>query len=115
VICLDQMGPEAAKSFPGQQLVRTASVTEPQLPAGRARQEIDYGRRGKGYIFGTSPRMSASVFSLTIVIIKEKSSFWCLKELRGQKRQFGAIPRQKRSRGEFYALLRLTKPQHSGG
>jgi transposase len=52
VICLDQMGPEAAKSFPGQQLVRTASVTEQQPPAERARQEIDYGRRGKGYIFG---------------------------------------------------------------
>jgi hypothetical protein len=46
------MGPEAAKSFPGQQLVRTASATEQSSPAARARQEIDYGRRGKGYIFG---------------------------------------------------------------
>jgi hypothetical protein len=52
VICLDQMGPESAKSFPGQQLVRTASATEPPPPAERARQEIDYGRRGKGYILG---------------------------------------------------------------
>jgi transposase len=41
------MGPEAAKSFPGHQLV---DVT--QRPAQRAKQEIDYGRRGKGYVFG---------------------------------------------------------------
>jgi hypothetical protein len=49
------MGPEGAQSFPGQQLVQA----EPR-PAGqgaaptaeRAKQEIDYGRRGKGYIFG---------------------------------------------------------------
>ncbi len=47
MICLDEMGPEAAKSFPGQQLVNVAT-----RPAARARQEIDYGRRGKGYVFG---------------------------------------------------------------
>jgi len=44
------MGPESAKSFPGQQLVRTASASEPSTLAARARQEIDDGRRGKGYI-----------------------------------------------------------------
>jgi len=43
VICLDEMGPESAKSYPGQQVVKRA---------GRATQEIDYGRRGKGYVFG---------------------------------------------------------------
>jgi transposase len=47
VICLDEMGPESAKSFPGPRLIRV--TTE---PGARARQEIDYGRRGKGYIFG---------------------------------------------------------------
>jgi transposase len=47
VICLDEMGPESAKSFPGQQLVNIAT-----RPAERARQEIDYGRRGSGYVFG---------------------------------------------------------------
>jgi transposase len=41
------MGPESAKSFPGRQLVSVAAE-----PGARARQEIDYGRRGKGYIFG---------------------------------------------------------------
>ena len=41
------MGPEAAKSFAGQQLIDAT-----QRPAQRATQEIDYGRRGKGYVFG---------------------------------------------------------------
>ena len=41
------MGPLSAKSYPGREPVR------PQPPpAGRARQEVDYGRRGKGYVFG---------------------------------------------------------------
>ncbi len=47
MICLDEMGPESAKSFPGQRLVPIAAE-----PGARATQEIDYGRRGKGYIFG---------------------------------------------------------------
>ena len=51
-VCLDQMGPEAAKSFPGRQLVRATPPADGTGPAERARQEIDYGRRGKGYIFG---------------------------------------------------------------
>jgi hypothetical protein len=70
-VCLDEMGPESAKSFPGQQLVAIQEppapaievgagevVTTPVVPSaparpvGRARQEVDYGRRGKGYIFG---------------------------------------------------------------
>ena len=45
MVCLDEM--EAARSFPGQQLV-TPSAPE----AERAKQEIDYGRRGSGYVFG---------------------------------------------------------------
>ena len=43
VVCLDEMGPESARSHRGQRLVQA-----PQ----RAAQEIDYGRRGKGYVFG---------------------------------------------------------------
>jgi transposase len=49
------MGPESAKTFSGQQLVRGTPEASPDGatgPAGRARQEIDYGRRGKGYFFG---------------------------------------------------------------
>ena len=48
VVCVDEMGPQAGKSYPGQQLVRSAGPT-----AERAKQEIDYGRRGvAGYVFG---------------------------------------------------------------
>lgn len=41
------MGPVAAKSYPGQQAVDVQA-----RPAHRAKQEIDYGRRAKGYVFG---------------------------------------------------------------
>jgi len=41
------MGPQASKSYPGQRVVRPAAPD-----AERARQEIDYGRRGKGSVFG---------------------------------------------------------------
>jgi transposase len=55
VVCLDEMGPESAQSFPGQQPVHAEPRpgAEGQVqPAGRANQEIDSGRRGKGSIFG---------------------------------------------------------------
>src|SRR5260221_4997475 len=52
VVCLDEMGPEAAKSWPGQRVLLTAPREQPRRPAGRARQEIDYGRREAGYVFG---------------------------------------------------------------
>jgi transposase len=48
-VCLDEMGPESAKSYPGHVLVPTETKSG---QAARAKQEIDYGRRGKGYIFG---------------------------------------------------------------
>ena len=44
------MGPESAKSFVGHELVAAAPTAH--RPAQRARQEIDYRRRGKGYVFG---------------------------------------------------------------
>ena len=49
VICLDEMGPESAKSFRGQRVVR-GDADDGRRP--RAPQEIDYGRRGAGYVFG---------------------------------------------------------------
>src|SRR6201987_5634305 len=46
VVCLDEMGPQASKSYPGQRVVRASEGK-------RATQEIDYGRRGvAGYVFG---------------------------------------------------------------
>lgn len=68
MICLDQMGPEAAKSFSGQQVVRArpeAGPTEPTPPAERARREADYGRRGKGYVFGAFQPVSGEAFTRT--------------------------------------------------
>jgi len=49
---MDEMGPVAAKSYPGHQLARVEPQAEPKRPAQRAKQEIDYGRRDKGYVFG---------------------------------------------------------------
>jgi hypothetical protein len=54
VVRLDEMGPEGAKSFPRQQLVHAeprAGGDGQSPPAGRADQEVDCGRRGKGYVF----------------------------------------------------------------
>jgi transposase len=55
------MGPESAKSFAGSAPVR-AQVAGDQ-PAQRARQEIDYGRRGKGYIFGAFRPATGEAFT----------------------------------------------------
>src|ERR1700712_1740532 len=41
------MGPVSAKSYAGRARVETKT-----RPAERAKQEIDYGRRAKGYVFG---------------------------------------------------------------
>ena len=59
MICLDEMGPTAAKSYPGRALVRPA----PAVGAERATQEIDYGRRGKGYIFGAFQPATGEAFT----------------------------------------------------
>jgi hypothetical protein len=58
VVCLDEMGPQAARSFPGQQLVKPAAPE-----AERAKQEIDYGRRGSGYVFGAFQPASGAAFT----------------------------------------------------
>jgi transposase len=60
VVCLDEMGPESAKSFPGARLVPSdpGAARRP-----RARQEIDYGRRGRGYIFGAFVPATGHAFS----------------------------------------------------
>ncbi len=61
MICLDEMGPESAKSFPGPRLVRPA--TDGARPAERATQEADYGRRGKGYSFGAFRPATGEAFT----------------------------------------------------
>jgi hypothetical protein len=57
------MGPTAAKSYPGAQLVRAVAQAVPAAPAERARQEIDYGRRGKGYIYGAFRPATGEAFT----------------------------------------------------
>ena len=58
------MGPESAKSFPGRELVRALSGNEPDgTPALRAKQEADYGRRGKGYVFGAFQPATGQAFT----------------------------------------------------
>jgi transposase len=60
------MGPEAAKSFPGQELVRARphpATDGAMAPAGRAKQEADYGRRGKGSIFGAFRPATGEAFT----------------------------------------------------
>lgn len=57
VLCLDHMGPLTAKSYPGSRLL----YSEPQC--GRARQEIDYGLRGSGYVFGAFNPHDGQVFT----------------------------------------------------
>lgn len=54
MICMDEMGPEAAKTHAGQVALRMIAEDDQQTPqaAPRAKQEIDYGRRGSGYVFG---------------------------------------------------------------
>jgi transposase len=55
------MGPESAKSFPGQEVIDPAPMAA--RPAGRARQAADYGRRGKGYIFGAFRPATGEAFT----------------------------------------------------
>src|SRR5829696_7245873 len=60
VICLDEMGPERAKSYLGVRVAaRDAEVT--RRP--RARQEIDYGRPGSGYTFGAFRPATGDAFT----------------------------------------------------
>lgn len=58
------MGPLSARSHPGQELVAT-QPTESK-PAGRAKQEVDYGRtQREGYVFGAFQPASGEVVTAT--------------------------------------------------
>ena len=63
MICLDEMGPLSAKSFAGQRAVKPFPEGQPLPPAERARQEADYGRRGKGYVFGAFRPATGEAFT----------------------------------------------------
>ena len=66
MICLDEMGPEAATSYPGQEMVRPSpehGADGMAPPSGRATQEIDDGRRGQGYVFGAFRPRTGDAFT----------------------------------------------------
>ncbi len=57
------MGPESAKSHPGRRLVPATQPGPHGVREVRARQEIDYGRRGPGYIFGALQARTGAVLT----------------------------------------------------
>jgi hypothetical protein len=73
------MGPQSAKSFPGQHLIEVTP-----RPARRAKQEIDYGRRGSGYVFGAFCPATGDVLTWTatrrttanVVAFLEQTAAW---------------------------------------
>jgi hypothetical protein len=58
VVCRDEMGPHSARRYPGRRVVKPAG---PEAP--RAKQEIDDGRRGKGYVFGAFRPATGEAFT----------------------------------------------------
>lgn len=67
VVCLDEMGPAVPKTFPGREPVRVDPGVEPdgtRRPAGRARQEIETGRRQRGgHVFGAFRPATGEAFT----------------------------------------------------
>jgi hypothetical protein len=59
-MCLDEMGPERAKSHLGTRVVRPDAAGARRV---RARQEIDYGRPGAGYTFGAFQPATGEAFT----------------------------------------------------
>ena len=55
------MGPESAKRFPGRDVIPARDPATGR--ALRATQELDYGRRGKGYIFGAFTPADGAAFT----------------------------------------------------
>jgi transposase len=92
------MGPLSAKSYPGTQ--RIGPEPAQGQPLGRATQEIDYGRRGKGYFFGafcpsTGEALTHAYGGRTIanwVDFLERVNAWLPSEEAGVSRVY-AIPR----------------------
>jgi transposase len=67
VVCLDEMGPTVPKTYPGHEPVHAAPGVEPDgtpRPAGRAKREVETGRRQRGgYVFGASRPATGEAFT----------------------------------------------------
>ncbi len=55
---------EAAKSYPGAQFVRSEVASDGERAIERTHQEADYGRQGKGSIFGAFPPASGAALTV---------------------------------------------------
>lgn len=105
------MGPLSAKSYPGRGLVRPHPP-----PAGRARQEIDYGRRGKGYIFGAFCPATGAAFTRPYpgrgtgnwVAFLEEVEGWLPKEV---ERVYAIADNLSSHRGTDVLLFMLAHPR----
>src|SRR6476620_18685 len=70
VVCLDEMGPQSARSYPGRRVVKPAPPK-----AQRAKQEIDYGRRGvAGHVFGAFQPTKGD--ALTFLYVARTTANW---------------------------------------
>jgi transposase len=106
------MGPESAKSFPGQAAVRPAA----EDGAGRAKQEIDYGRRGKGDVFGACRPATGEAFTApyagrtiaTWVRFLEEVDGWLD---RGATRVYAVLDNLSTHRAQDVLLWALTHPR----
>jgi hypothetical protein len=88
VLCLDELGPEHAKSVPGPRLVPRPARGERR---GRAKQEIDDGRRGRGYVFGAF--VPATGEALTAPYGRRTTATWVAFLARGETWLAPAVPR----------------------
>jgi hypothetical protein len=67
VVCLDEMGPTGPKTYAGRRVVRDDPGVEPdgaRRPAGRAKREVETGRRQRGgYVFGAFRPATGEAFT----------------------------------------------------
>jgi transposase len=112
------MGPLSARSYPGTQLVRAKSASSEQ-PAARAKQEIDYGRRGKGYFFGafcpaTGAALTQAYDGRTIanwVDFLEKTDLWLPTQAEGVTRVYAILDNLNVHRATDVLLFSLSHPR----
>jgi hypothetical protein len=111
------MGPLSAKSYPGTQLVRLRPTSE--QPSERAKQEVDYGRRGKGYFFGAFRPASGEALThaydgRTIanwVDFLERTDAWLPSEVEGVSRVYAIVDNLNVHRATDVLLFSLWHPR----
>jgi transposase len=112
------MGPLSAKSYPGTQLVHSVPEADGQ-PSERARQEVDYGRRGKGYFFGafcpaTGAALTHPYEGRTIqnwVDFLERTERWLPSQTEGVSRVYAIVDNLNVHRATDVLLFSLAHPR----